>query len=158
MLTQGNVGGEKNAGRNVRSRRIDKESQRSVFLRLELKARAAVSGHVPFSLVVFLPLFTDTLASRQPAGRRGDGEQDESCADLTRDSHFNRRANEDVPLAAGTDDNATEQKTTNKQKKKLTCYHCRVYMLILRRVSQTNINPEFIITVRISKSKLVSEQ
>lgn len=109
--------GEKNTRRNAPSRRIDKESQRSVFLRLKLKARVAVSGHVPFSLVFFLPLFTDTLASRQPAGRRGDGEADESCADLTRDSHFNRRANEEAPLAAGKDDNATEQKATNKQKK-----------------------------------------
>lgn len=117
MLTEGNVG-EKNAGRNVQCRQIDKESQRSVFLCLKLKARMAVSGHVPFSLMFFLPLFTDTLASRQPAGRRGDGEEDESCADLTRDSRFNRRANEKVPLEAGADDNATEQKATNKQTKK----------------------------------------
>lgn len=64
MLTEGNVGGEKDTGRNVRSRRIDEESQRSVFLRRKLKARAAVSGHVPFSLAFFFSPFSLTLQHR----------------------------------------------------------------------------------------------
>lgn len=67
---------------NMQNRLPAKESQRANFL-------SEAQDHVPL-------FFPDTTASWQPAGQCGDDEKDESCAELTRNSHFHKQANEEL--------------------------------------------------------------